>query len=98
MATGDITLRVDLSEIVARLVLLEQRVGTMATQADIDRLNSAVALLGDRLTAAVADIRKDIADLKAAGVDTTALEASVARLASPVDDAVALAAENPASG
>ena len=51
------------------------------------------------VTSGVANIRQDIADLKAAnpGVDTTAREASVGRLEAEVTDVTELDSENPAA-
>lgn len=71
---------------------------TMATQADVDKLATRIDAATAAVTAGVANIRSDIADLKAAnpGVDTTALEASVGGLETEVADVSELDGENPA--
>jgi hypothetical protein len=70
----------------------------MATQEDVDALNDRVTAATEALNVGVANIRGDIETLKAAnpGVDTTALEASVAALEATTLDVGALDAENPA--
>lgn len=71
----------------------------MSTQADLDALNTRLSAAADTFTTGLADIRQDIADLKAAnpGVDTTALEATVQRIEQGAADATELDSENPAA-
>jgi hypothetical protein len=124
MATGDLTVRVDMDAIEALLGLILGRLDTMATQGDIDRIAATLGDVADRLTAgqqaleansaeltaAVSDIRDDIAAIKAgATLDGTSLEANAARLGTvatslgvtsgqltgAVDSAQQLAGENP---
>jgi hypothetical protein len=70
----------------------------MATQADIDALTTRLETVDATLTAGLSGVRQDIADLKAAnpGVDTAALEASVAALETGVTGLSELDSENPA--
>lgn len=70
----------------------------MATQEDLDALNARVSAATEALNTGVANIRGDIETLKAAnpGVDTSALEASVAALEATTVDVGELDAENPA--
>ena len=75
-----------------------QRIGrTMATQEQLDALTARISAANDATVAGLANIRQDIADLKAnnPSLDTTALEATVARLESNASDATELAGENP---
>lgn len=80
------------------LHMIRQIGNTMATQADLDALSARLSAVADSFTAGVANIRSDIADLKAAnpGVDTSALEATVARLEANAADVTELDSENPA--
>jgi ABC-type transporter Mla subunit MlaD len=78
MAPGDVTVRVDLDEVMSLLMMILERVGTMATQDDVDRLTAALGQFGDRLSTglstlttitvqlptAIDNIRADIAGLK----------------------------------
>lgn len=95
MAPGDVTIRVDVDELRALLTMIIERLGDMATQADIDVLAQKLSDMGDRLNtglsalnvatgglnAALADIRQDITDIKAgASVDSTALETNLNRV------------------
>jgi uncharacterized coiled-coil protein SlyX len=79
------TIIVQLATLTARLIDLDGRTAHMATltQEQLDNLTTAI-------TTAVANIRQDIADLRALvpNLDTSALDASVAALE-------ALDAENP---
>ena len=69
----------------------------MATQSDIDSLNDRLNAVSDRLNDGISDIRDDIKNLKDnnPSVDTSALEATVARLEGVADDVSELDAENP---
>jgi hypothetical protein len=69
----------------------------MATQEDVDALKATVDQLGGTLGTALAGIQSDLDALKAAnpGVDISALQASVSNLATAVDQATAIDAENP---
>jgi multidrug resistance efflux pump len=80
------------------LRLLKQIGSTMATQADLDALNARLDAAQTAREAAVANIRSDIAALKSAnpGLDTTALEATVARVEAGTVDETELDSENPA--
>jgi prefoldin subunit 5 len=86
---------------VARLAAQLQRLERliMSTQADVDALNTRLSAAADAITTGLADIRQDIADLKAAnpGVDTAALEATVQRLEQGAADVTELDSENPAA-
>jgi adenylosuccinate lyase len=80
-----------------QLAVIIERLRHMATQDQVDALAAQITTITDALATAVADIRQDIADLKAAnpGVDLTNLEANVATLSAAVDTATELDAENP---
>ena len=84
--------------IVAALRTINERINTMATQADIDALTAQLTDLGVTLGTALAGIQSDLDALVVAnpGVDVTALSASVAALSTAVEQATAIDAENPA--
>lgn len=82
--------------ILRKLNIIIERLATVADQTDIDRLSQQVSDSADAAAGAADNIRQDIADLKAAnpGVDTAALEASVAKLGTAVGGLQELASEN----
>jgi hypothetical protein len=88
-----------LAELLKVRITLNRLETTMATQDDINTLAARVDAATTAVKTGVGNIRGDIATLKATnpGVDTTALEASVAGLESEVSDVTELDSENPAS-
>lgn len=76
---------------------IEERTRHMATQADINALNDRLSAASDSFTTGLQGVRDDIQALKDAnpGVDTTALEASVARVEAGAAALSQLDAENP---
>jgi hypothetical protein len=70
---------------------------TMATQEDVNALQATVDQLGGSLSTALVGIQGDLDALKEAHpeLDLSALQASVSNLATAVDQATAIDAENP---
>lgn len=90
----------ELADVLSLLRTINRRIQHMATQDDITRLTEQVTAATGRITSATTAIRQDIADLKTAnpGLDTTALEESVATLTAGVGGLEDLDAENPTPG
>jgi len=80
-----------------QLLALTERIGTLATQDQVDTIAANINAAVGQINSAIGGIRADIDELKAqANVDTSGLEARVAEVTAAAQSLSDLDTENPA--